>query len=213
MRIVPAEAQAALERGDVLDAGAVKIGEGLDAIRLWSGHGPFTLDGEIYDGVGDRGLIASSGGTLGGAEQGLALSLSGVDPDALSLLELEPLRHAPVLTWRLTFDAAGTHLLEARRLARGRVDTVETEETPGGTATIRIEVEGAARGLGRRGGRTRTDADQRLIESADDGMKSVNVIGGKKLYWGGKPPQPAGQALPGAGSRGFVGAGLKASLS
>ena len=91
---------------------------------------------------------------------------------------------------------------------RGRVDTLMTEETVGAEARITVSVENAARGLGRRGSRMRTDADQRLIDPNDGAFKSISYAGQKTLYWGGKKPSTARDAVGGGLSGGF-GTGLE----
>ena len=68
-------------------------------------------------------------------------------------------------------------------------------EASGGTASITLEVESPGRGLGRRTGRIRSDADQRLIDPSDGGLSRVSYAGEKQLYWGGRRPAKAGQAL------------------
>lgn len=191
MKTFSAEAVAAIASGDVLTSGAVWFG-GATASGFWGGFGNIVLDGRPYVGVGDRGLVQVSGGTLGGSEQGGTLSLSGVEPVVAQALDLESLRGVPVIIYRLIFNGAGSVLLHAAVYQRGKVDRAPVEETPGGTATINISVEGAARGLGRRSERQRTDADQQLILSGDTGLSRVAYAGDKDIYWGGKPPERTG---------------------
>jgi hypothetical protein len=97
---------------------------------------------------------------------------------------------------------------------RGRIDTIDSDEVVGAAAAITAAVESAARGLGRSGGRMRSDSDQRLISATDGYFKNTAYAGMKMLYWGGKRPAVAGSALSGAsgvagsggggGSGGFV---------
>jgi len=193
---------AALRAGEAMSHGAVRIDLSPIPFRVWGGFGDLSLAGEIFTGVGDHGLAQVSAGTLGGAEQGATLSLSGVDPDVLALLDLASVRGAPVTVWRLIFDLSGSVLLSANIHLRGRADRLPLEYTPGGEARLTLSVEGATRGLGRHRGRSRTDADQRLILGTDGGMKHVSYAGQVQLNWGGKPPQRAGSALPNSGGAG-----------
>lgn len=202
MKLFTDTAKAAIRRGDAIVAGAVEIMCD-PPVRLWSGEGNLPLDGHIYLGIGDRALAQVSGSAIGGAAQGLSLSLSGVDPDVIPLVDADELRGCGVACWRLIFDSSGTQMLDAHVFDRGRVDAAPTDETVGGEATIGVTVEGAARGLGRRGGRMRTDADQRLIDASDGGFSRVSYAGARTLYWGGQKPATAASALPvttGAGS-------------
>ncbi|EDX80114.1 hypothetical protein BBAL3_1271 [Brevundimonas sp. BAL3] len=191
MKLFSAEALAALASGDVIVSGAVRIGSS-DPIRLWGGHGALVVDGEAYEGVGSRGLVSVSSGSIGGAESPAALTLDGVESALLPEADLRSLRGAPVVIRRLVFDGSGAQLLHAAVYLRGRVDTIQISETPGGTASLTLSVEGAARGLGRRSERMRTDADQRMINPTDGGMSRVSYAGERSIYWGGKPPARAG---------------------
>lgn len=203
MKMFSAAAQAAIAEGTAVSAGAVGIECLPTPVRVWGGYGDLTLAGDVYRGIGDRGLVQASGGSLGSAEQNITLTLSGIDPEMLELFDATSLRRAPVVIWRVLYDSSCTQLLDAKVYARGRLDRLPVKDVPGGTATIEAVVEGAARGLGRRGGRMRTDADQRLVEAQDEGFKAVAFVGERTLYWGGKPPARGGQALNG----GYVGGG------
>lgn len=205
MKSFSAEALAALASGDNIVSGAVQIGAEPNALRFWGGFGTQVIGGAAYIGVGDRGLVSATTGALGGQESGAELRLSGVDPDVVAGLDVRSLRRRPVVLWRLIFNGAGSRLLHAAVFLRGRVDRASVEETPGGTSAIVIGVEGAARGLGRRSERMRTDADQRLISATDGGLRRIAYAGEKQIYWGGKPPQRAGAAMGGSfGSSGSI---------
>lgn len=194
MKVYTDAAMAAILAGTAMTAGAVWI-DCDPAVRVWSGNGPWTIDGEEYVGIGHRGLVKGSGAALGGTAQAMSLTLSGVDPDALALLDADDLRRAPVVVSELIFDGSGTRMLDHEAILRGAADLLTIEETPGGEATITLTVETAARALGRRGGRMRTDADQRLIEPTDGGLKHVSYAGQKTLYWGGQRPSTVTQTF------------------
>ena len=199
MKSFSAEALAALASGDNIVHGAVRIGVAPNALRFWGGHGVQVIDGEAFLGVGHNALVAASAGTLGGGEAGAELRLSGVDPDVVAGLDLRSLRRKPVVLWRLIYNGSGSRLLHAAVFLRGRVDRVVMEDTPGDSSTIVVGVEGAARGLGRRSERMRTDADQRLISPTDGGLRRIAYAADKQISWGGKPPARAGGALGGNG--------------
>jgi hypothetical protein len=84
-----------IEAGSAIVSAAVEIACD-PPIRLWGGYGTLPIagagaGGEAADfiGVGDRGLAQSSGGALGGAAQAVNLTLSGIEPFALELLDAE----------------------------------------------------------------------------------------------------------------------------
>lgn len=157
-------------------------------IRVWGGYGPLVIDGETYEGIGARGLAQQNAGAVGGTAQGLMLTLSGLEAAALELLDADELKRAPTVLYRLIFAGDGKTLLDAHVWDRGRVDTIGTDEEIGGEAAIQLAVESAARGLGRSGGRRRSDSDQRLINPTDGYFKHTAFAGQKTLYWGGKTP-------------------------
>jgi len=166
-------------------------GEG-DPIYLWGGYGPIELDGDTYQGIGARAFAQQNAGAVGGVAQGLTLGISGIEPAALEVLDSAEIKSASVVLYRLIFASDGKTLLDAHIFDRGRVDTVEGEETIGGDATISVGVESAARGLGRSGGRRRSDSDQRLIDPDDGYFKNTAYAQMKTLYWGGKRPKHGG---------------------
>lgn len=163
-----------------------------DPIRVWGGYGPISIDSQTYQGVGDRGLAQQSAGAVGGYAQGLVLTLSGIEPHALALLDGEEVKGAAVVVRRLIFASDGKTLLDSAVFDRGRVDTVETVETIGAGAAIQLAVESAARGLGSSGARMRSDADQRMINPSDGYFKHTAFAGEKSLYWGGRKPNRVG---------------------
>lgn len=190
MKIWSDAAIAAMTDGTAISIGAVKIGC-TPPVRVWGGYGQITLAGETYDGIGDRGLIAASAGTIGSAEQNVSLTLSGVEPSVLALWSASEVRRAPCQIWELIWDGSGTVMLDAKIFTAGRIDACTIDEEVGGTATIIAQVETAARGLGQTGQRMRTDADQRLIDANDAGFRAISFAGQKTLYWGGQRPSSA----------------------
>ena len=197
MKNFSSESLAAIGSGDVMTTGAVQLGREPNQVRLWGGYGVLAFEGVAFQGIGKRGLVNASGGSLGGSEQGAELTLSGVDPDVVAGLDLKRLRGQPAILWRLIFNGTGARLLHAEIFLRGRIDRAPRTDTPGGAAVLRIGIEGPARGLGRRSERMRTDADQRLIDPTANGFSAIAYAGEKGINWGGKPPQRSGAAFGG----------------
>lgn len=198
MKTIAPAALAALESGEAVVAGAIAV-LAPTPFYWWTGDGPLTIEGQAYVGIGQYGLITTTGGSIGGAAQPTELVLSGVDPAVLDELNLGAYRRAPFILRRLIFNGAGTILLGANIHQRGRLDQLIREDVAGGVAAVKAMVEGAARGAGRGLVRMRADSDQRLAEGTDGGFKHVSFAGEKKLNLGGERPASAGSALPGAG--------------
>lgn len=190
MKIYSNAALTALEEGTAIVSGAVFI-DLAPAFRVWGGYGDLTVDGQVFKGIGDKGLVETVSGSLGTAEEATEMRLSGVDPDVLALIDYPSVRGAAVVLWELVFDGSGANLLAANVHTRGAIDRMPREDTPGGESVLRVIVQGAIRGLGRGGVRMRTDADQRLFLGTDGGFSRVAFAAQKQLMLGGKPPQTA----------------------
>lgn len=201
MKVIATAALAAITDGTARIGGAVEILASDEPIRVWSGHGVLEIAGVPYLPLGDRNVGISSGASLGGVAQNLSLTLSGIEPEVLELLEADTVKSAPVRIFTVIFDGSGTQLLDAFVHRRGRIDRVIVRETSGGTASISVEVEGPGRGLGRKTGRMRSDADQRLVKATDGGMRQVSFAAERTLYWGGRKPSRAGSVFGGSGRR------------
>lgn len=204
MKIIAPAALAALDKGEAIVSGAVEIGC-VPPLRIWGGWSNLTFDGRTFEPVGDRSLVQVAGGALGDAAQNISLSLSGIDAETLALLDASEVARAPTILWRLIFSSDGNTLLDYHVWSRGTLDQLLREEEVGGTATITTQLETPARGLGRRGGRMRSDADQRLVDPNDGFFKHTAFAGEKTLYWGGRRPANATSAL--GGQTGNVGGG------
>lgn len=177
-----------------------RLGDPPPPIRVWGGFWPLTIDGEIYQGIGDRGFVQRTAGAIGGVAQGLQLTLSGLDPETVGLVDADEIKGASAVIRRLIFDQDGTSLNGAEVFDRGRVDTVEISEAIGGKAAIHVAIETAARGLGSSGARMRADSDQRLINPADGYFRNAAYAGEKMLYWGGRKPSRGGGLSSAVGS-------------
>lgn len=212
MKTIASAAMAAIEAGEAIVSGAVEILCD-PPVRVWGGYGTLTLDGDDYIGVGDRGLAQQSAGAIGGFAQGMTLSLSGIDPAAIELLDSDEIKGAALVLYRLIFASDGKTLLDAAVFDRGRVDGIESMEKIGAAALISLAIESAARGLGRSGSRQRSDADQRLINATDGYFRAAAYAAEKMLYWGGKRPNGAGSSLGGgSGGRTTIPGGLLGGL-
>jgi hypothetical protein len=185
MKQLGEEAIAALARGDAVVGGAIAIMCD-PPVRVFSGWGELLINGAPFEGIGDRALGQVSSGAIGGAAQNLTISLSGIDPAVLELIDADEVRHAPAGVWRLIWAADAKSLLGAYVFKRCRVDQLVSEEEVGGEAVLRTMLETSARGLGLRGGRMRSDADQRLVKANDGFFRNLSYAGEKMLYLGGR---------------------------
>lgn len=172
--------------------------------RFFSGVGEIEIDSERFKGIAARALIVPVNSQIGGAADGLTVTLSGLDPDVAQSIEAEDYHQKPATFWRPIFDADGHTMLGNQVFLRGRVDFITITETVGGEATIDIAVEGPRRDMNRSGSRIRSNSDQRVLGGASDGsMKHVSTAGKKTLSWGQRPVNAAA-ALNNGGKAGLI---------
>lgn len=188
-------AREAIAAGRAMSVGAVFIAVPGEPFAVWGGYGDLVIDGQTHTGLGDRGLVSSSSGAVGSGDQGVTLELSGIEPKVLELADTRAANRADVVVRRLIFDSSGRTLLAAPVFSRGRLDKISTKDTIGGTSTIRAMVEGAVRGLGRTGGRMRSNADQRLADKHTQGPFANDIAFNSAAT--GPVVQPSGQKLTG----------------
>jgi hypothetical protein len=176
-----------------VEKGSLVTGGGASPLRLWGGYGPLTINGETFQGVGAHALAQQNAGAIGGIAQGISLGLSGIDEDAVALLDdAADFKGASAVVYRLIFANDGKTMLGAHVFDRGRLDTIQTENIIGGTASLLAAVESTARSLGKSGARMRSDSDQRLIDALDGYFRDTAYAFQKSLYWGGKKPATVG---------------------
>lgn len=207
MKIIDEDALAALEGGDIVHAAAWKFvfpdfeepGDGV--VKWFSGWGEITIEGEVYTGIGEAGLVIPTASSIGGANDGLTIEFSGLDPAITALVDNYDYHQKPVTVYRLVFAPDRKTLLGAAVFMRGRIDSIGEIATVGGKAALVVQVEGPRRDMNRRGARMRSNVDQRAL-GGDAAKKHVGVAARKTLSWGNKP---AASPLGGNGSGGSVG--------
>lgn len=109
--------------------------------RFWSGVGPFTYDGDVFQGVGDLGSISQIKESSNGQANGIQVSLGGCSPESVAIVLSEPYqnRRASVLVGFLKSDGTLVHPT-LREIYTGLVD-VATDDDDGATSRITLNIE------------------------------------------------------------------------
>lgn len=156
----------------------------LDAgtVRLWSGLGNLTIDGNTYTGTGALGGITQIEEDAGDVRAtGVAMTLSGIPSSQLGLVLNNPLQGRPAIVHAGFFNAQW-QFISLVRLIRGRIDTCEID-IAGDTCTITVRAENHLIDLERPRVRRYTDEDQRNLYPDDRGLEFVASIQNKELIW------------------------------
>lgn len=192
--------QAQLDAGQSVDRYVVRFEFDEGDFGFWGGIGVFTYD----DGDGDLDYIGAGGlitaeefveGVTGEAIP-LVLMLSGIpnselSPDVLAEVENYTYHQRPVRISTAYFDADDGTLQSVELERIYFVDRIIHQHTVGGEAVLRVECESKARDNFKSGTRMRTDADQRLIDADDGGLRYTIEAATVPIAWGRAPEETA----------------------
>ena len=161
----------------------VDIGVSSTTIRVWSGTGTISWNGQSWTGVGHLGRISPMSETVEPRATGIQLQLSGI-PASLIGYALTEIRHGKTANvWLGLMDDAGAIIVDPYKSFSGRVDTCDIEEN-GETATIQIGVENRRIEQKRARIRRWTHEDQQLEYAGDKGFEYVSSLQELILTWG-----------------------------
>jgi hypothetical protein len=149
-------------------------------VRLWTGHGQLIAEGTEYDGTGQLIGLPDIKALINGVAERLDVTISGVSPDALRLLDDE--RHtipqSPARIGRVSFDDEW-QVSGVEWLWQGVADSVNIGSQPSENGRIRTVSIGFASGNTRRSNpqiALFTDADQRKRSSDDAFFSHIGQI-------------------------------------
>jgi hypothetical protein len=198
MRSFHADIQAALDAGRVVRREFLRFEFGTGTYGFWSGIGPITYSGLVYQGAGSIIKISPLSGTTDGSSVPIQIRMSSIPnseltPDVLAGIEDEDYNKRPVKLYRGFYDPANYTILDARWLRwSGTVDYIEHEIEPGGQAHLIFHCESRRLDDQRTGYRMRSDEDQRLIEANDRFFEHVATVGSRTIDWGRRPEKARG---------------------
>jgi hypothetical protein len=181
-------------------------------LRVWSGIGTISWNGQTWTGVGNLGGISPiSEGTEPHAD-GIELSLSGIPSDLVTKALGECRPNAPVKLWFGFLDEAEAVIAAPYQSFGGRADVPSVEEG-GDTSTIKLRVENRLVDFNRARERRFTHEDQQIDYPGDLGFEYVAGLQEWNGAWGksgGQPPNPLTRpSYPGGGGMGGRGGALR----
>jgi hypothetical protein len=171
--------------------------------RFWTGQGILTYSGNDYTGAGSLIDIQQIDGVSDLSSVPLLVTLTSVpnsdlSPDVLATIEAETWHQAPVKISRAYIDPDTRTLLSVERFYSGYIDKIDHEDQIGGGAVLKAYSESKSRDHLKTGYRTRSDADQRLINATDGGLMMAATAGVQDIFWG-RINQNAGSTGHGSG--------------
>lgn len=182
-RTLTTTVQSELERDTVLPALFVELLFDSGPLRLWSGLGNATINGETYTGTGTLGTISEIEESAGDVRaSSVAMTLSGIPSSYLSIGLAEQFQGRPASIWLAFLDAAGAIMPDPIRVFKGRMDYPALEEN-GDTAKITVFAESHLIDLERPRIRRYTDEDQRELYPGDTGLRFITALQNKQVNW------------------------------
>lgn len=154
-----------------------------DTVRLWSGLGDATLDGNIFVGVGTFGGISAPEETTDFKSTGIVFTLSGV-PSALIAVAINDIKQGlPAKCWLAFLEADGTLIADPVLIFEGYA-AVPTTDEQAETCTIALSAESWASTLRRPRSTRYTQGDQATRDATDKGFAYVPTLQDRKIVWG-----------------------------
>ena len=155
------------------------------ALRVHSGYGSLTLNGNTFTGAGAMLGVSSITENADLASNGATFSLAGIDPAFIAAFLQEHYQGRSVKAWLAFFaaDGSGALLSDPYEFFTGRLDTATITED-GTTATISAEAESELIDLERSRARRYTHEGMRQLYPSEMGFEYVEGLENRALLWG-----------------------------
>ena len=179
-RTIPAAIVTALSQKEVSPFYALEMNFDTAPVRLWTGFGDRTIDGETYLGAG--GLLAIQGieEIADLSAKGVTVSLSGIASGIISLALQERYQGREA---RVLFGVVGVdNFIEVF----GGIMDVMTIQHSGDKANVELSIESKLIALQRANIRRYTSESQKLRFNNDSFFNFVEKMVDKELIWGRK---------------------------
>ena len=163
--------------------------DGSQTLRMWTGAGTLTQDGNQYFGAGNLLTISSVEETSEIAARGADITLSAIPSEVLSLALTEPYQGRVCNIYFGTFDDGDqtTAPTNFNEIFSGYMDQMNISEDAD-TSTIELKVENKLIDLERARVARFTSAYQKSKFPNDNGLNFIEGMQDKKINWG-KPDE------------------------
>lgn len=186
--------QNAIDAGDVIDRGLIKLELGSGTYGFWTGLGDYSYGGVTYEGAGSLIEVSALPSTVAGTALSVEVRLSAIantelTNDILATIYDEEYSQKPVTIYTAYFSASTGTLLSVVTEFAGFIDAVNYDEEVGGEAVLIGSLESLARDFTRVGYRRRSQADQWTIDPNDGSLRHVSQAATQKIFWGRATPK------------------------
>ena len=180
-RSIPTALVTALTQDAIQPFHAVEMNFDAGSIRLWTGYGNRTIEGNTYLGVGTLMGIAGIEEASDMSAKGITISLAASDPAIISLALTEPYQgRVANVYFGINPEAAQSNLT---KIFSGYMDQMNIAEDAD-TATIELSIENKLIDLERPRTARFTSAYQKSVFPGDLGLDFVEDLQDKEIVWG-----------------------------
>lgn len=176
-RTIAANLLTALLQDDIQPFFAVELLFDSDPIRLWTGYGDKTIEGDTYTGSGNLLQIGGLEEVNDLTAKSVTLSLSGVPSSIVSLALDEPYQRRACTIYFGTDDSSHIEIFA------GLMNTMQIQDD-GESSTITVTVDSKLTLLERASNRRYTDANHQTRNSGDTFFSYVQDMADKEIIWG-----------------------------
>jgi hypothetical protein len=177
-RSVPAAILSALQGEAVEPFYAIEAQFSGGTVRLWTGYGNRTIEGNTYSGAGSLLSISGLDEISDLSAKSITVTLSGIDETILGLALSEPYQRRKL---RVLFGVMGSST--SVELFAGLMNTMTIEDA-GETSTISVLVDSKLVELERASNRRYTSESQKSRYPGDTFFDYVSKLQDRQLVWG-----------------------------
>jgi hypothetical protein len=192
---IPAKIMAVLDDGRFSVRLLVRFTLPSGAVGLWNDTYPLLLDGVTYSPLaGNMEMDPIPGASQLHADK-VEMQICNLNPTIAGIVQNEKWHQCPVLITMAFLDEAG---IIQHRLVRfsGFLDSVAIADHDGGSAVAKLSIESNNRELNRKGGRSRSDSDQRQVLVTDGFFKhTLTSTVDSQIFWGRAGPHFPGGSV------------------
>jgi hypothetical protein len=194
MRTVSNDALAALRSGRFKLRTLIKLEPSdTDPLCLWDDLGSIIVDSDVYVGKPGRFTVSPISSSADYSIRNMDVTLSGLDPTAVGLIESTVWHQRPILRQRAVISVDRPQILNLVEEFAGFMDQIEWGEVIDDKATLIIHCEDTGREYTRKGSRTASDADQRQRDADDGFLSFAGSAVTTTIDWGPNPQAPPKQ--------------------
>lgn len=189
MRVLPSSIVERLETGRYATRFMLRMDLPGGSDGVWTDTYTVEHEGVIYTPVGSALVFSAVPGAVGLNADQLEVTATGLSAELNALLQEHAWHQRPATLFRAFLDDTGV-VVHVEPVFAGYMDHASIADVADGAARVTLRIESNARELNRSIGRSRSDSDQRSVDSGDEFFAYVGVVASKQeIYWGRKGPQ------------------------